>query len=193
MWQDWDCWRTAGNEVTHWWIFLFNRCSKFLNNYKQFKTGYVLWYWITGQVAELVTLQQNNLLPTRGDTRLNFRAVMQCKRSVIHQHSSRRKQYVTSTFKIRGKMTHETQFRRLLNSIRKHCSTLWRPILLYIFTDSVRTVSMTTTNWFTRFKEIITVYSENHTKHTRTLCGQNAELLTVEVGGTYSYHWVLKG
>jgi hypothetical protein len=26
-----------------------------------------------------------------------------------------------------------------------------------------------------------------------TVCGQNAELLTVKAGGTYSYHWVLKG
>jgi hypothetical protein len=43
------------------------------------------------------------------------------------------------------------------------------------------------------FKKIVTVYSENHTKPMTTLCGQNAELVFVEVGGTYSYHWVLKG
>jgi hypothetical protein len=39
------------------------------------------------------------------------------------------------------------------------------------------------------FEEIIPVYSENHTKPTI----QNEELLVVEAGETYSYHWALKG
>jgi hypothetical protein len=43
-------------------------------------------------------------------------------------------------------------------------------------------------NWLTLFKEIIAVYSENHMKHI-----QNEELLIVKAGGTYSYHWALKG
>jgi hypothetical protein len=43
------------------------------------------------------------------------------------------------------------------------------------------------------FEEIITVYSENHTKPINTLCGQNAMLLIVKARGTNSYHWVLKG
>jgi hypothetical protein len=43
------------------------------------------------------------------------------------------------------------------------------------------------------FKEIIAVYSENHTRYINGLCGQNEELLNVIAGGTYSYHWVLKG
>jgi hypothetical protein len=30
-------------------------------------------------------------------------------------------------------------------------------------------------------------------KRINTLCGQSAELLIVEAGGTYSYHLVLKG
>jgi hypothetical protein len=44
------------------------------------------------------------------------------------------------------------------------------------------------------FREIIDVYSENHTKPINTLCGQNKELLTVKAGGmlTYSYHWALR-
>jgi hypothetical protein len=42
------------------------------------------------------------------------------------------------------------------------------------------------------FGEIIALYSANHTKPVNTLCSQNAELLIVKVGGTYSYHWVLK-
>jgi hypothetical protein len=42
-------------------------------------------------------------------------------------------------------------------------------------------------------KEIIDVYSENHMKPTKTLCGQNVELLIVKVGGTYSCYLILKG
>jgi hypothetical protein len=43
------------------------------------------------------------------------------------------------------------------------------------------------------FKEIIAVYSENRTELIDTLCGENAELMTVKAGGTYNYHWSLKG
>jgi hypothetical protein len=43
------------------------------------------------------------------------------------------------------------------------------------------------------FKEIIAVYSENHTKHTNLLCVQNAELLIVIEDGTNNYQWALKG
>jgi hypothetical protein len=42
------------------------------------------------------------------------------------------------------------------------------------------------------FKEVIAVYSDSHTKPINTLCGQNAELLIIKAGGTYSYHWTLK-
>ena len=42
-------------------------------------------------------------------------------------------------------------------------------------------------------KEIIAVCSQIHTKNINTLCGQNVELLNVKTGGTYSYHWALKG
>jgi hypothetical protein len=42
-------------------------------------------------------------------------------------------------------------------------------------------------------REIIAVYCENHTEHINTLCGQNAEFLNVEEGGTYGYRCVLKG
>jgi lipoate-protein ligase B len=52
---------------------------------------------------------------------------------------------------------------------------------------------MTTINWLTLFREIIAVYSENHTKHMNTICEQNAELSNVQAGGTYSYHCALKG
>jgi hypothetical protein len=40
--------------------------------------------------------------------------------------------------------------------------------------------------------DIIAVYSKNHMKPIKTLCGQNAELMNVEAGGTYSYHYALK-
>jgi hypothetical protein len=43
------------------------------------------------------------------------------------------------------------------------------------------------------FREIIAVCCENHTEHINTLCGQNAEFIDVKAGGTYSYHWTLKG
>jgi len=43
------------------------------------------------------------------------------------------------------------------------------------------------------YREIIAVYSEIHTKHINTLCGQNVEFVSVKLGGTYSDHWALKG
>jgi hypothetical protein len=44
---------------------------------------------------------------------------------------------------------------------------------------------MTTINWLTLYKEIITVYYENHTKHINTPCGNNAVLLIVKAGVSY--------
>ena len=43
------------------------------------------------------------------------------------------------------------------------------------------------------YREIIAVSSQIHTKHINTLCGQNVEFVNVKPGGTYSYHWALKG
>jgi hypothetical protein len=40
-------------------------------------------------------------------------------------------------------------------------------------------------------REIIAVYSQIHTKHINTLCGQNVEVLNVRPGGTYNNHWTL--
>jgi hypothetical protein len=42
------------------------------------------------------------------------------------------------------------------------------------------------------FGETVAVYFENHTEHTNTLCGQNAEFCFIKAGGTYSDHWALK-
>jgi hypothetical protein len=35
------------------------------------------------------------------------------------------------------------------------------------------------------FGETVAVYCENHTEHTATLCGQNAEFWCVKASGTY--------
>jgi hypothetical protein len=43
------------------------------------------------------------------------------------------------------------------------------------------------------YSEIIAVFSQIHTKHTNTLCGQNVEFLNVKLGGSYSNHWAVKG
>jgi len=42
------------------------------------------------------------------------------------------------------------------------------------------------------YREIIAVCSQIHTKHINTLCGQNAELLNVKPGVTYSNHRAVK-
>jgi hypothetical protein len=42
------------------------------------------------------------------------------------------------------------------------------------------------------FGETVAVCCENHTEHTDTLCGQNAEFWYVKAGGTYSNQWVLR-
>jgi lipoate-protein ligase B len=42
------------------------------------------------------------------------------------------------------------------------------------------------------FKEIAALYTENHMKQVNTLCRQNAELLIIKAGGTYTYHRALK-
>jgi hypothetical protein len=41
-------------------------------------------------------------------------------------------------------------------------------------------VSATKPNRLMLFREIIAVYCENHTEHINTLCGQNAEFLSVQ-------------
>jgi hypothetical protein len=51
------------------------------------------------------------------------------------------------------------------------------------FEHSVRTsketqyISVTTKRWYMLLKELSVVYSDNHTKPTNAVCGQNAELL----------------
>jgi hypothetical protein len=65
-------------------------------------------------------------------------------------------------------------------------------LISIIFKNSVRTSKKTILhckgNWLMLFEKIIPVYIENHTKPIK----QNAKLLVVKAGGTYSYHWALK-
>jgi hypothetical protein len=57
----------------------------------------------------------------------------------------------------------------------------WHNTLVYpVFTHALRShvthyVSATKTNRLMLFGETVAVYCENHTKHTNTLCGQNAQ------------------
>jgi hypothetical protein len=63
-----------------------------------------------------------------------------------------------------------------------------------IFKNSVRTAkktphfTITKISWLTLFREIIAVYTENHTKSINTLYGQNAEFLNLKAGGSYTSH-----
>jgi len=43
------------------------------------------------------------------------------------------------------------------------------------------------------YREIIADYSQIHTKHINTVCGQNVEWFNVKRGGTYSNHRAVKG
>jgi hypothetical protein len=78
------------------------------------------------------------------------------------------------------------------------CILTLKTELLPVYNNPVRTsqethyVTATEPNRLVRFRETVAVYCENHTEHTDTLCGQNAEFCYVKAGGTYSDHWVLK-
>jgi hypothetical protein len=58
---------------------------------------------------------------------------------------------------------------------------------------SKHSVSVIKTSQLMLYREIITVCFEVHTKHINTLCGLNVEFVNVKPGGTYCYHWALKG
>jgi hypothetical protein len=68
---------------------------------------------------------------------------------------------------------------------------MWAEYRDFIYKNSVRTsqeahyVSATETNRLMLCRETVAVYCENHTEHTNTLCGHNAEFQFVKVGGTY--------
>jgi hypothetical protein len=47
-----------------------------------------------------------------------------------------------------------------------------RTFRMYVYTDNV---TATKPNRLMLFRETVAVYCENHTEHTDTLCGQNAE------------------
>jgi len=53
-------------------------------------------------------------------------------------------------------------------------------------------ISVIKTSQLMLYREIIAVFSEIHTKHTNTLCGQNVELLNGKPDSTFSNHCSLK-
>jgi hypothetical protein len=57
--------------------------------------------------------------------------------------------------------------------------------------QETRHISATEPNRLMLFGETVAVYCENHTEHTDTLCGQNAEFWYVKEYGIYSNHWAL--
>jgi hypothetical protein len=64
-----------------------------------------------------------------------------------------------------------------------------------LFKNSARTskrtphFTITKINWLMLFKEVIAVYSDNHTKP----INKNTALMTVQADGSYSYRSDLKG
>ena len=53
-------------------------------------------------------------------------------------------------------------------------------------------MSVIKTSQLMLYREITALCSEIHTKHIKTLCGENVELVNVTVVGTYSDHWALE-
>jgi hypothetical protein len=61
---------------------------------------------------------------------------------------------------------------------------------IYSLSQRKQPITIKTIIYSILFRAIIAVYSEIHTKQINrsTLCGQDAELVIVEAGGTYRYH-----
>jgi hypothetical protein len=53
--------------------------------------------------------------------------------------------------------------------------------------------SITKANRWKLYTEIMAVYFKNYTEQVNALWGQNVDIVNVKPGGTYSYHWALKG
>jgi hypothetical protein len=58
---------------------------------------------------------------------------------------------------------------------------------------SENTLSSTKANWLMLFREIITVYFEDHMKSLNTLCGQSAEPFSIIANSTHNNDCVSKG
>jgi hypothetical protein len=59
-------------------------------------------------------------------------------------------------------------------------------IHLLILQKKNTVMCMTKTSRLALFREIFAVYCENHNESHKNHCGQNAELLNIVAGGTYS-------
>lgn len=61
------------------------------------------------------------------------------------------------------------------------------------FIPQTKLVFVTEINRLMLYAEITAVYFNNHANPINTLCGQNARLMNINVGRTYTYKWYLKG
>jgi hypothetical protein len=109
--------------------------------------------------------------------------------SNIYKFSS----YLTgNTLRLRYKAQRLILFRE---TVAVYCETMRNTQIHCVgrtYSNSVRTlqethyVSATKPNRLILFRETVAVYCENHTEHTNTLCGQNAEVMNLTAGGTHN-------
>jgi hypothetical protein len=102
-----------------------------------------------------------------------MKAVSSCEMSVNIYQTAQCNNFVVSV----------VELLLLCNDVNHGINPLNPKIIFIIYKDSVPaakkmqpTVPLQRYYWLTFFKEIIPVYSENHTKPINTICGQNAEL-----------------
>jgi hypothetical protein len=75
----------------------------------------------------------------------------------------------------------------------KDCVQMFNPLNLdFIKKKARKHISNTKTSQLMLCKEIIEIYSENHTKHINTFCGQNTEYFNVKTSDKCIYHSILK-
>jgi hypothetical protein len=76
--------------------------------------------------------------------------------------------------------SHNTSAKKRSEEMEIEINPMKLKFVCIIFKNLVRTakktphLTVTKINWLTLFKEIIAVYSKNHTKPTNTMCRQNA-------------------
>jgi hypothetical protein len=88
----------------------------------------------------------------------------------------------------RRRLQHVASMKNLLQPFESRSSSK-QYLRIQFLLQRKQYVSMTTINWLMLFREIIAVYSENHTKPTNTLYGQNTELVNIKAGCTCGCHY----
>jgi hypothetical protein len=61
---------------------------------------------------------------------------------------------------------------QIIVKVNKAHLASWQPENSALTAKKTQHFTITKINWLTLFKEIIAVYSENHTKHINTLCAK---------------------